>query len=214
MVVRTKKELEMLLNQTPPFPRPKQFLEQYLCDSRIASEMLWNAYISGDIRDKIVADLGCGTGMLAYGALILGSKEVICIDIDCEAILTAKNFLSSKNLFNASFICADVNVLSLRAVDTIVMNPPFGVYRQKSDMQFLESALRLRPRAIYTIHKYSQKLFNIIKSKLDMREDDFKMLPLLLDNMIIHASYGHHRKRVHRFRIIVLKIKREVEAHG
>ncbi|MEM0026409.1 MAG: METTL5 family protein [Ignisphaera sp.] len=210
MVVRNKKELEMLLSQTPPFPKPKQFLEQYLCDSRVASEMLWDAYVSDDIRDKIVADLGCGTGMLAYGALVLGSREVICVDIDCEAISIAKNFLYSKNLFNVNFICADVAFLGLRAIDTVVMNPPFGVHRRKSDMKFLESALKLRPKAIYTIHKYSQKLPNIIKNKLRMCEDVFKVSPLFLDNIMIHASYNHHRKRVHRFRIIVLKIKKEV----
>ncbi|MDK6029497.1 METTL5 family protein [Ignisphaera sp. 4213-co] len=208
MIIKNKKELEVLLSNVPRFPKPKQFLEQYVCDSRIASEVMWHAYISGDIKDKIVADFGCGTGLFAYAAYLLGSREVMCIDIDCEALSTAKSFLDSKNAFNINYLCSDVELLNLRGVDTVVMNPPFGVYKRGIDMVFLESALKIKPAAIYTIHKYSHKLLNIVENKLKLYGDAFKMLPLFLDMMIIHATYVHHRRNVYRFPIVALKIVR------
>ena len=48
------------------------------------------AYTHGDIVDKSVLDLGCGTGRLGLGAAFLGAKEVVGIDIDPVAIKTAR----------------------------------------------------------------------------------------------------------------------------
>jgi ribosomal protein L11 methyltransferase len=42
--------------------------------------------VTNDIRDKRVIDYGCGSGILALSAIILGSKHVWAIDIDPQAI--------------------------------------------------------------------------------------------------------------------------------
>ena len=39
-----------------------------------------------DVTDKIVIDYGCGSGILAVAALLLGAKEVHAVDIDPQAI--------------------------------------------------------------------------------------------------------------------------------
>ncbi|MFT7130402.1 MAG: ribosomal protein L11 methyltransferase, partial [Gammaproteobacteria bacterium] len=47
---------------------------------------------SCDLENKIVVDYGCGSGILAIAALLLGAKEVIAIDNDPQALLaTAEN---------------------------------------------------------------------------------------------------------------------------
>ncbi|MDO4895113.1 50S ribosomal protein L11 methyltransferase [Moraxella sp.] len=40
-----------------------------------------------DLTDKLVIDYGCGSGILAVAALLLGAKEVLAVDIDPQAIL-------------------------------------------------------------------------------------------------------------------------------
>ena len=56
----------------------------------IASDVLFIAYAEGDIADKVVADLGCGTGILAIGAGKLGARRVIGIDVDGNALSQAE----------------------------------------------------------------------------------------------------------------------------
>lgn len=40
-----------------------------------------------DLTDKIVIDYGCGSGILGVGALLLGAKQVLAVDIDPQAVL-------------------------------------------------------------------------------------------------------------------------------
>lgn len=40
-----------------------------------------------DLTDKVVIDYGCGSGILGVGALLLGAKQVLAVDIDPQAIL-------------------------------------------------------------------------------------------------------------------------------
>ena len=74
-MISSKKDLEIILSTLKGFERPKPELEQYTTPSSLAAELLWQAYIDGNIEGKIVVDLGCGTGILALGAAILGAKN-------------------------------------------------------------------------------------------------------------------------------------------
>lgn len=44
-----------------------------------------------DLKDKIVLDYGCGSGILAIAALKLGAKKAICVDIDPQALTATQN---------------------------------------------------------------------------------------------------------------------------
>ncbi len=44
-----------------------------------------------DMQDKMVIDYGCGSGILAIGAILCGAKQVIAIDNDPQAIIACKN---------------------------------------------------------------------------------------------------------------------------
>lgn len=43
-----------------------------------------------DLQDKTVLDYGCGSGILAIAALLLGAKSAVAVDIDPQALLATK----------------------------------------------------------------------------------------------------------------------------
>ncbi len=62
-----KRKLEMLLEQVKGFGRPDVSREQYATPATVAAELLYFAFMNGDLEGSVV-DLGCGTGVLAIGA--------------------------------------------------------------------------------------------------------------------------------------------------
>ena len=59
------RHLEIELEKLSGFTDPNPQLEQYMTPAFLAARLLFTAYQQGDIRDKVVCDLGCGTGILA-----------------------------------------------------------------------------------------------------------------------------------------------------
>jgi ribosomal protein L11 methyltransferase len=43
-----------------------------------------------DLKDKVVIDYGCGSGILGVAALLLGAKQVYATDIDPQAVLATQ----------------------------------------------------------------------------------------------------------------------------
>jgi len=73
-----KLDLERFLSEIEINPSPKASLEQYTISEHVAADMLYlAAYGNGDIVNKTVLDLGCGTGRLALGTAFLGAKMVV-----------------------------------------------------------------------------------------------------------------------------------------
>ena len=146
-----KKELEILLQKVPIYDYPNPYIEQYMTPANIAADIILTAFGFGDIEDKKVIDLGCGTGIFSYGAFIANAKEVIGIDIDEKVIDIAKNFAKSNNL-NIKYIVKNVKDIENKC-DTILMNPPFGAQKSNrwADRGFLEKAFELS-NVIYSLH--------------------------------------------------------------
>lgn len=46
--------------------------------------------VKQDLTDKVVIDYGCGSGILGVGALLLGAKQVLAVDIDPQAVLATR----------------------------------------------------------------------------------------------------------------------------
>jgi len=205
-MVIDKKELELILSRVPRFPMPRKDLEQYPTSSRIASYMLWIAYLKGDIEGCIVADLGCGTGILSLGALLLGASGVLCIDIDCSALTVAKHWIENYSTIGIEALCCDVTCISLREIDTVVMNPPFGVYRRGADILFLRKALEIAKRSVYSIHKFNPHSHKLITEVA--KGADFDVEILSVDRMEIPQLYEEHVKRVHRFKVALYRFRK------
>ncbi len=197
----SKKELEIYLQQCEGFKNPKVMLEQYVTPSNITADLLNLAFLKGDIRDKRVFDLGCGTGRLAIGAALLGSKHVVGFDIDSEALEIARA--------NAKRLKADVTwelreISDLNAhCDTVVQNPPFGVKKKGADRPFIKAGLKAG-NTVYTMHKAGTEEF--IKKYIDKiggRITDIGTVVFPLP-----YSYSFHKKRVKKIDVNLYRIER------
>ncbi|MEM5792742.1 MAG: METTL5 family protein [Candidatus Aenigmatarchaeota archaeon] len=158
----TKKHVEIILSKLKNNPNPKPSLEQYEINSNLAAEIVNLAYISGDIKNKIVLDLGCGSGKLAIASSFFKPKKVYGIDIDEKAIKIAiENVKIAEKISGIrigkkiEFLRMDVSNWAER-VDTVVQNPPFGIQNKHADRIFLEKALECS-RKVYSLHRSYHK---------------------------------------------------------
>lgn len=62
---------------------------EYPTPPDLAAHVILAAHAEGDIEDRLVADLGCGGGVLGIGAAHLGAGYVLGIDIDPAALRQA-----------------------------------------------------------------------------------------------------------------------------
>lgn len=146
-----KKELEIILQKVPSFDKPTAELEQYLTPANIAADIIFIAYQFGDIENKIVLDLGCGTGIFSFGASLTGAKKVVGVDIDKSCINIAKEY-AKKTKQKITFIAKGVGNIEIKC-DTVIMNPPFGAQKSnlKADRKFMEKGFELSS-VIYSLH--------------------------------------------------------------
>lgn len=155
--MHSKKQLEITLSKLKPIDNPKPSLEQYTIPEELAGDILHLAYMSGDIEGKVVYDLGCGSGRLAIGALLLGAKEVVAVDIDDKALDVAEKnmeFIILNQIAvrgSIKFVKSDLKKFSGKC-DTVIQNPPFGIQTEHADRLFLEKALECGNK-IYSLHK-------------------------------------------------------------
>jgi putative methylase len=150
-----KKQLEMLLERLESFSDPLPEKEQYVTPAFVAADMLYLAYLRGDLEN--VCDLGCGTGILAIGAAILGAN-VVGIEIDAQAIEIARENASKLGV-DVDFVRGDVNSIALRRIKTVVMNPPFGAQKASlGDRAFLQKAVQIAD-VVYSIHNLGSEGF-------------------------------------------------------
>lgn len=189
-----KKDLASLLDSLPGFERPKLRLEQYITPGEIAATVAWAMYMRGELAEGWIADLGCGTGRLAYAVAALGGRA-ICIDIDVDALRTAEVLGLDVALCDAERPCAKRPV-------KVVMNPPFGVWTRHGDVRFLRGAASIA-EIIYSIHKAAavEHVFRVARS--------LGLEPQLLETAAVYIPpmYRHHRKRRHRVEVAILRLE-------
>ena len=189
--MNSKKELEVILSKLKQIDLPKVELEQYFTPSNIAAEVLWLAFMNGDIRDKIVADLGCGNGILGIGAALLGAKRIIFLDADHSSIMAAKHNFKNFKLKNALFLNKDITHFNNK-VDTVIQNPPFGVQNEHADRIFLIKAMKLSD-IVYSFHKLESRKF----IEALARDYDFRLNSLLKFKFEIKKTQKFHTKKVY-----------------
>jgi len=204
----TKKELSILLSKLKVFDSPSMKLEQHPTDSEVAGEVLWAALMQGDVQGKVVADLGCGTGILGLGALLLGAKKAFLIDIDAEAVdlsMQNKAFLESETgqKLNAIFSAGEIGVFDEK-VDVVIMNPPFGTKNESIDTIFLLKAMDVA-KVIYSFHKASTK------QHIDqlISESSFEATHYTEYDFPIKMTMPHHRKKVERIKVGFWRLKKK-----
>ena|SRR3989338_8568593 len=183
-----KKQLEIQLSKLKTIINKNIKLEQYQTEGKIAADILWAAHNNNDIKDKIVADFGCGNGILGIGALLLGAKKVYFIDKDKESIEITK--LNNK-FNNAEYYECDILEFN-KKIDTVIMNPPFGVQNRKADKKFLEKAFMLSKK-IYSLHKIESKVFI---EKIS-QEYNFEIIKIIPFNLRLKKTYKFHKRNIY-----------------
>ncbi len=75
-----------------------------------------------DVKGMSLVDFGCGSGILAVMALLQGAKQVICVDIDEQAILATKQNAKKNNVAEGIRVIKPENVRSIKNQDGILAN--------------------------------------------------------------------------------------------
>lgn len=186
-----QKQLAILLSRLLPHPEPKIKFETYTLDSKSASQFLTIAgYINNDIIDKTIIDLGCGTGVLAIGAALIGAKFVVGVDIDKDGIQVAKKN-TIKTGVDVNYIISDIKAIR-DSFDTSLMNPPFGCWSRGADVQFLKKALEIS-NVVYSLHKRSNKNRYFLKRKIGSLGGGVNQIYEL--EIFLPHSFNFHKKK-------------------
>lgn len=203
----SKSALAVALSRLEAFSEPKVRQEQYLMDSEVGAFILWNAYLLGDIEGKVIADFGCGTGVLGIGALLLGAKHAFFIESDEKALeITKKNILKMKSegykIEKAEFICKDIKELDIRC-DAVLQNPPFGTKIRHNDFFFLGKALETSP-IVYSFHKSETKAF----MKRFSAKSNAKITHVWDFRFPLKATFAFHRRKIHRINVSCFRLEK------
>jgi putative methylase len=199
-------ELERALEGVEGFPAPSPRLEQYQTPPALAARLLYHASLRGDILDRQVCDLGCGTGILSIGAALLGAATVTGVETDRHALAVARrnatNFEAS-----ISFISGDVAdpdlLTGIGACDTVVMNPPFGAQKAHADRPFIDAGLILAP-VIYGIFNAGSRHF------LERYLEDGAVIEEIIGGLLpIRRTFSFHKKDVREIPVEIMVIRRE-----
>lgn len=200
-----KLDLELAIAEIPPHPSPKVRLEQYTVSPKIAAEILYlAAYTYGDVVGKKIVDLGCGTGRLAIGAVLLGAEEATGVDIDKIAVKIAhKNAEKLGVKEETNWIASDITVLG-GVFDTVLQNPPFGVQKRTADRKFIKKALKLG-RYVYSMHKSGRSNRDFMKRFIEQcRGRVTGIFPL---EMIIPKLFKFHMEQKHIVKVDLYRIE-------
>lgn len=188
----------MMLEKVEGFRSPDPSKEQYSTPATVASELLYFAFMNGELTGTVY-DLGCGSGILGIGAKLLGAEKVIGFDNDSDALETAR--ANAKKLcMDVEFVCSQVKDVCGQA-QTVVMNPPFGAQVKGNDRPFLRKALELSD-VVYSLHNAGSLDFikNFITPSVitDYRIIDFP----------IKRTFRFHTRKIHVIQVEMIRIEK------
>ncbi|HMB46023.1 MAG TPA: METTL5 family protein [Candidatus Methanoperedens sp.] len=196
-----KIHLEMVLEKVEGFKSPSACKEQYATPATVASELLYFAFMRGDLVDTVY-DLGCGSGIFAIGAKLLGAEKVIGFDDDKDVLEIAR--ANAKKLgVEVEFVCCNISDVSGKA-HTVVMNPPFGAQKKGSDRPFLRKALELS-NAVYSIHNAGSAEF-IKKFISPSVITEYRLI-----DFPIKRTFGFHKKERLVIKVEIYRIEKRIE---
>jgi putative methylase len=199
------KHLEMALQRLAGFSRPQAALEQYQTPAPLAARLLYHALMKGDIEGKTVCDLGCGTGVLAIGAALLGAATVVGIDIDEKALAVARENAALLDT-DITFLAADVREGGCRELigtcDTVIMNPPFGAQQAHADRPFIDCALAV---AGVTYSIFNAGSLPFVEAYTAQKAEVTEKIGGVF---IMKRTFAFHTRDVQEIEVEILRLKR------
>ena len=207
MELPRRKHLALLLSQLSPIPHPRLEWESYMLDAESAASIVYiAAWIHRDISGKSVVDLGCGSGILAIAASLLGAERVVGVDIDREAVMVA---IENARRVDArvDFVIGDIECISGH-FDTTLMNPPFGSWHKGADIRFLRKALEISD-VVYSLHKRSQPVREFLREHIPSLGGVIDRVYEI--DIVIGRTYEFHRKRRYTVKADLYRVLRSGE---
>ena len=204
-----------LLQQTEGFSNPNIKLEQYCIDAKSAVDIVFFAGVEfNDIKNRLILDLGAGTGRLSIASAYLQANYVLSVDIDFCALKVLKRNIIKYGLESViSPICSDINYLELfRNVNpedfhiTTIMNPPFGVQKKTADRFFLAKAFNIS-HVVYSIHLANPNVHQFILTYIKKYnwEIDY-VFPYQLN---LDKTYEFHKQKTKSINVNIYRFKRK-----
>ena len=197
-MISRKRRLEIVLQKLKPHTARSPELEQYSTPAPIAADIIWEAFNAGDIAGKRVLDLGCGNGVFAIGAKLMGAAEAVGIDVDGNAVEIARENAKSLSL-EIEFKVEDVREVKGK-FDTVLENPPFGSQTKHADRPFIEKALEVACRS-YSLHNAGTEGF--IQDLV--RALGGTSVPVKSYKLEIPYAFEFHRKAVETIPVVLLR---------
>ncbi|HII71761.1 TPA: methyltransferase [Candidatus Woesearchaeota archaeon] len=209
----SKAGLAVQLSRLKIFESPDIKLEQYPTDSEVAAAALWNMSLLGDIEGKTIADLGCGTGILGIGELMLGAKKAFFVDVDKKVLDILRENLEAVGADEEIYEIIEKDITDLggagglpqkgEKIDVVIQNPPFGTKEEHADKAFLETAFRLAP-VVCSFHKTTTKGF----VEAVTRDNGFKITHMWEFLFPLKQTQKFHKDRIRRIEVTCFRMER------
>ncbi|MFC1775064.1 METTL5 family protein [Nanoarchaeota archaeon] len=210
----SKSQLAILLSKLETFSDPKIKKEQYQTNPEVAAELIHNAFMFGDIKEKVIVDFGSGTGILGIGCWLMGAKKVTLIEQDISACEIAqkniemlKNAIESEHLESlkiGKIMTKRTNIKEYRGKsETLIMNPPFGVQQKHADREFYMKAFQTCD-VIYSIGHSKSSNF-VQKVSVD---NGFKLTHKWEKSLILPKTAEFHTKSKKKIDIMLYRIEK------
>lgn len=115
------------------------------------------------LRDALVIDYGCGSGILAIAAAALGARRVIAVDYDPQALTATHNNALLNGVAEKIHICAPKDLPAVKAdflVANILANALYSLCEELSGLSKPDAGLALsgilEPQAQHLLDRYGQ----------------------------------------------------------
>ncbi len=168
--------------------------EQYVTDVSTAVDFLAFVDYVGKIKDRRIADVGCGNGILGIGAALSGAAMVDMYDYDTKMVeCCAKNIVIS-GARNCRSVLKDLFDIGDK-YEVVIANPPFG----------FQSSFNIKA-FILKLDGMADSFFFIYKDNMETHkmavDNDLKLQGL--GNMRLKKSAFFHKKEHVELPICVL----------
>ncbi len=181
-----------------PLPHPALSAEQYPTPAGIAAEVVYIAHAKGDVAGRAAVDLGCGNGVLAIAAKLLGANRVVGVDSDPAALDVARRN-AERTQVDVDWRLADVQAIH-EPFETVFMNPPFGSQRRHADRPFLDAALAWG-RVVYTFLNAKTEAY--VRRRIESASG--RITDRLAFAFPIRRTFDFHREELRRIDVVLFR---------
>jgi ribosomal protein L11 methyltransferase len=114
-----------------------------------------------DLKDKVVIDYGCGSGILAVAALLLGAREAYCVDNDPQALTATQNNAAHNGVAKKAHtfmpedlpaVTADVVVANILAGPLAMLAPTLAAHSRPGTLIALSGIIQPQAEELKAVY--------------------------------------------------------------